>query len=64
MFEVSNVTLRQLRNLKKMTQSECAKYLGIPFRTYQNYETDESKKDSIKYLKTIIQIYLGAPLKD
>ena len=28
---------------------ECAKYLGIPVRTYQNYETDESKANSMKY---------------
>ena len=32
-----------------MTQIECAKYLGIPVRTYQNYETDESKAGSMKY---------------
>ena len=32
-----------------MTQIECAKYLGIPVRTYQNYETDRSKADSMKY---------------
>ena len=34
---------------KKMTQVECAKYLGIPIRTYQNYELDESKSSSMKY---------------
>ena len=43
------MTLKQLRKQKKLTQIECAKYLGIPVRTYQNYETDESKSTSMKY---------------
>ena len=43
------MTLKELRKQRKMTQMECAKYLGIPVRTYQNYETDESKANSMKY---------------
>lgn len=43
------MTLKELRKQKKMTQIECAKYLGIPVRTYQNYETNESKASSMKY---------------
>lgn len=43
------MTLQKLRKQKKLTQAECAKYLGVPLRTYQNYETDASKKGSIKY---------------
>lgn len=43
------MTLKQLRKQKNLTQAECAKYLGIPVRTYQNYETDESKTASMKY---------------
>jgi len=43
------LTLKELRKKHKLTQVECAKYLGIPVRTYQNYETDETKVDSIKY---------------
>lgn len=43
------MTLRELRVQKKLTQTECAKYLGIPLRTYQNYETDKSKSSSMKY---------------
>ena len=43
------MTLKELRKQKKLTQIECAKYLGIPVRTYQNYETDESKSSSMKY---------------
>lgn len=41
--------LKELRKKKKLTQIACAKYLGIPLRTYQNYETDASKIGSIKY---------------
>lgn len=43
------MTLKELRKMKKLTQAACAKYLGIPLRTYQNYETDASKVGSIKY---------------
>ena len=44
------MTLRELRKQKKLTQVECAEYLGVPIRTYQNYETDENKRTSIKYM--------------
>ena len=44
------MTLKELRKQMKLTQSECAKYLGMPLRTYQNYETDEKKRSSMKYL--------------
>lgn len=43
------MTLKELRKQKKLTQIECASYLGIPIRTYQNYENDKSKQNSIKY---------------
>lgn len=43
------MTLKQLRTGKGLTQSECAKFLGIPVRTYVRYENDEGKSDTIKY---------------
>lgn len=43
------MTLKELRKQKKLTQVECAAYLGIPVRTYQNYENDVRKQDSLKY---------------
>ncbi len=43
------MTLKELRKQKKLTQVECAAYLGIPTRTYQCYEADERKQDSFKY---------------
>lgn len=45
--------LRELRKQKKLTQAKCAKYLGIPLRTYQNYETDPRKQDTLKYVYMI-----------
>lgn len=42
------MTLRELRKQKKLTQAECAEYVGIPLRTYQNYETDEKKALKLK----------------
>lgn len=43
------MTLKELRKHKKLTQAECARYLGMPLRTYQNYEADRSKASSMKY---------------
>ena len=43
------MTLKELRKQKKLTQAACAKYIGMPLRTYQNYENDTTKSSSIKY---------------
>ena len=43
------MTLKELRKEKKLTQAACAEYLGVPLRTYQNYENDAAKANSIKY---------------
>ncbi|MGI6735584.1 MAG: nucleotidyltransferase domain-containing protein [Bacilli bacterium] len=47
------MTLKELRISKNLTQVESAKYLGMPIRTYQNYENDKSKQGSMKYLYMI-----------
>lgn len=47
--QVMRMTLRELRKQNKLTQAECAAYLGIPLRTYQSYETDANKRASMKY---------------
>lgn len=44
------MTLKELRKQKKLTQVACAKYLGMPLRTYQNYETDAAKASTMKYI--------------
>ncbi len=43
------MNLKELRKDKKLTQVECATYLGVPIRTYQNYEIDANKQKSLKY---------------
>ena len=43
------MTLKEIRKLYKLSQIDCAKFLGVSRRTYQNYETDPSKENSIKY---------------
>ena len=51
--DTNMTTLSSLRKRKKLTQVACAKYLGIPVRTYQNYEIDESKSTIMNYKFTI-----------
>lgn len=43
------MTLKQLRISKGLNQSECARYLGISLRSYQNYENDASKINTSRY---------------
>lgn len=43
------MTLKELRKQKNLTQKQCAEYIGMPLRTYQNYENDEAKAASLKY---------------
>lgn len=43
------MTLKQLRISKGLNQGECAKYLGMSLRNYQNYENDASKVNTAKY---------------
>lgn len=43
------MTLKELRKEKKLTQTECSEFLGIPLRTYKVYENDPAKIGSIKY---------------
>ena len=50
------MTLKELRKQKKLTQAECAAYLGIPLRTYQNYENDPGKSASMKYRYMLQQL--------
>lgn len=43
------MTLKQLRIAKGMNQGECAKYLGMSTRNYQNYENNAQKVNTAKY---------------
>jgi len=43
------MTLKELRISKGMTQEECAKYLGMTTRNYQNYENKAAMQSTAKY---------------
>lgn len=47
--EDKTMTLKEIRINKGLTQTECAKVLGISLRTYQNYENDISLASTEKY---------------
>lgn len=44
------MTLKELRQSKGLTQQQCSEYLGMPLRTYQNYERANVNVKSFKYL--------------
>ncbi len=51
------MTLRELRKIKGITQQEAADYVGVPLRTYSNYENDPQKQSSIKYKYIMEKLY-------
>lgn len=51
------MTLRELRKNKGITQQEAANFLGVPLRTYSNYENDIKKQTSIKYIYMVEKLY-------
>jgi len=44
------MNIKELRTSLEITQKEASKLLQIPLRTYINYENDDSKEGTIKYL--------------
>ena len=47
--EVMMMTLKALRISKGLGQAECAAYLGMSVRNYQNYENDPKKANTARY---------------
>lgn len=43
------MTLKELRIQKGLTQAECARFLGMTTRNYQNYENDTNKAGTARY---------------
>lgn len=43
------MTLKELRISKGLNQAQCAKYLGMSTRNYQNYENDAAKANTARY---------------
>lgn len=44
-----SVTLKELRISKGLNQAQCAEYLGMSTRNYQNYENDSAKANTARY---------------
>ena len=44
-----SVTLKELRISKGLNQAQCAEYLGMSTRNYQNYENDATKANTARY---------------
>ena len=51
------MTLRELRKNKGITQQKAADFVGVPLRTYSNYETDPAKQTSIKYRYMVEKLF-------
>lgn len=51
------MTLRELRKNKGITQQQAADFVGVPLRTYCNYEKDVNKQTSIKYNYMVEKLY-------
>ena len=51
------MTLRELRKNKGITQKQAADFVGVPLRTYSNYENDPAKQTSIKYKYMMDQLF-------
>lgn len=47
--EVMIMTMKELRVSKGLSQSECAEYLGMSTRNYQNYENDPARANTARY---------------
>ena len=51
------MTLRELRKNKGITQQEAADFVGVPLRTYSNYENDFRRQTNIKYKYMMEKLY-------
>ncbi|MCD8204415.1 MAG: nucleotidyltransferase domain-containing protein [Coprobacillus sp.] len=43
------MSLKELRESKELTQAQCALYLNVPLRTYQYYEEKKNHEGSARY---------------
>ena len=58
------MTLRELRKNQRLTQKEAADFVGVPLRTYSNYENDAAKESSIKYQYMVAKLQARANIED
>ena len=55
--------LKSYRKAREMTQVDFAKFLGIPFRTYQNYESGHRYPQNMEIVNKIA-VALGVTAED
>lgn len=58
------MTLRELRKNQRLTQKEAADFVGVPLRTYSNYENDAAKESSIKYKYMVAKLQARANIEE
>lgn len=51
------MTLRELRKNKGITQQQAADFVGVPLRTYSNYENQPQKQTAVKYKYIFDKLY-------
>lgn len=51
------MTLKELRKSKGLTQKQAADFLGVPARTYFEYEKNPTKQITIKYKYMLEKLY-------
>lgn len=51
------MTLRELRKSKGITQRQAADFVGMPLRTYSDYENNSAKQMNIKYNYIVERLY-------
>lgn len=51
------MTLRELRKNKGLTQQQAADFVGMPLRTYSNYENEPKKQTGIKYSYALEKLF-------
>lgn len=59
------MTLKELRQSKRLNQLDASKIVNVPLRTYKRYENDESYRNSFKYeqIYKLIQNYNQGTVK-
>ena len=50
--------LKELRIKKGLSQQQCASYLNMSTRNYQNYENNDDKVNTYKYLYLLVIVFI------
>ena len=59
-----NLSLKEIRKAKNLTQAQVAKLVSISLRSYKTYENDATKADSLKYNYIIEKLLQYNPIDE